>query len=222
MTRIATYFLVLVLFATIDGTSSAYAPPAAFLTLQEGRDQPPSAKDDKPDSGEKTRKPKFTIGKETTYVSGPVDKDGYIDYAAALNERLREGVTPETNANVLLWQAFGPHPEGVTPDLGTCREFAYALAARAMLRTGEGRYDDAWQDLLACHRLGRLVARGSFLLYGLVGIASDGTRTWLSWTEPNSLHSSSKTACRTCKGCRPCAIWRINSIWAIVSCSSTP
>lgn len=58
------------------------------------------------------RKAKFTISKETTFVLGPVDKDGYIDYAAALNERLRQGVTPENNANVLLWQAFGPKPEG--------------------------------------------------------------------------------------------------------------
>jgi hypothetical protein len=42
----------------------------------------------------KQKKPNFTIGKETTYVTGPVDKDGYIDYAAALNERLGKGVTP--------------------------------------------------------------------------------------------------------------------------------
>ncbi len=33
------------------------------------------------------------------------------------------------------------------------REAARALAARAMLRLNDGRIDDAWQDLLACHRL---------------------------------------------------------------------
>src|SRR5258708_3874889 len=44
---------------------------------------------------EEHRAGKFTIGKETTYFEGPVDKDGYIDYVAALNERLRKGVTPE-------------------------------------------------------------------------------------------------------------------------------
>src|SRR5262249_280178 len=52
-----------------------------------------------------------------------------------------------------------------------CREVASALAIRAMLRVGEGKLDEAWQDLLACHRLGRLVARGATLIEGLVGIA---------------------------------------------------
>src|SRR5690349_19780241 len=51
---------------------------------------------------------KFTISKETTYVTEPVGKDGYPDYARALNRRLRQGVTPENNANVLLWKAIGP------------------------------------------------------------------------------------------------------------------
>src|SRR4051812_37602070 len=66
------------------------------------------------DKGSK-RKPKFTIGKETTYVTGPVDADGYIDYAAALNERLGKGIKPADNANVLLWKAIGPQPEGKMP-----------------------------------------------------------------------------------------------------------
>ena len=43
------------------------------------------------------------------------------------------------------------------------------LTARAMLHTGEGKFDDAWQDLLACHRLGRLVARGGTSIESLVG-----------------------------------------------------
>jgi hypothetical protein len=54
----------------------------------------------------------FTVGKETTYITEPLDANGHPDYQAALNERLRQGVTPETNANVLLWQALGPRPEG--------------------------------------------------------------------------------------------------------------
>ena len=58
--------------------------------------------------------PKLPLGKDTTYVTGPLDKDGYVDYAAALNERLGKGVTPANNANVLLWKALGPHPEGAT------------------------------------------------------------------------------------------------------------
>ena len=49
-----------------------------------------------------------TISKETTYITGPLRKDGYVDYLAALNERFRKGATPENNAAVLFWQAMGP------------------------------------------------------------------------------------------------------------------
>lgn len=234
----------------------------------------------KDDASKKKPKPRFPIGKETTYVAEPLDAKGYIDYAAALNEHWRRGVTPENNANVLFWKALGPHPEGGTmpdeyfkllgikpppekgdyfipmarfareqlkrdpgadlkvikdelsrgaqrpwkepehpnlaawikanekplalaieaskrthyyspltpkrtkegpaPLLGAplptaqkCREFAHMLTARAMLRIDAGRFDDAWQDLLACHRIGRLVARGATLIELLVGIAID-------------------------------------------------
>src|SRR5262249_53859333 len=56
----------------------------------------------------------FTVSPETTYVTGPLDENGYVDYQTALNERLAKDVTPENNANVLIWQALGPHPEGPT------------------------------------------------------------------------------------------------------------
>src|SRR5262249_48657492 len=48
-----------------------------------------------------------------------------------------------------------------------------AALARAMLRLGEERYADAWQALLACHRLGRLLAHGGTLIEYLVGISID-------------------------------------------------
>jgi hypothetical protein len=225
--------------------------------------------------GDKTAKPKFTVSKETTHVTGPLTPSGLVDYATALNKRLSKGVTPKNNAAVLLWRAFGPHPEGTTmppeffkwlgeqppedgkyftdlydhlrkqhkgdpekqmkevddlfervterpwtakkfpqvaaylkanakplalvveaskrphyfsplvvrgeggligallPGAQKCRGFASALEARAMLHIGEGRYNEAWQDLLACHRLGRLVARGGTMIEGLVGVAID-------------------------------------------------
>ena len=56
--------------------------------------------------------PKITVGKDTTYVTGPLDKDGYVDFAAALNELRGKGVTPGTNAAVAIWQALGPRPDG--------------------------------------------------------------------------------------------------------------
>jgi hypothetical protein len=235
---------------------------------------PPDGKDSKP-------KPKVALGKETTYVEGPLDKYGYIDYETALNERLGKSIKPDTNANVLLWKALGPKPEGATmppgfwkwlgleappekgqyfvsldaytrnqlkldekewntvnleqeerarrrpwtakdyphlarwleanrtpltlvaeavkrpdyfnplvvprkadkevvsllgallPGVQQCRGLAAALTCRALLQAGEGKLDAAWQDLLACHRLGRLVARGATLIEALVGIAID-------------------------------------------------
>ncbi len=220
---------------------------------------------------------KVPLGKDTTVVRGPLDKDGYVDYEAALNDRLAKGITPETNGNVLLIRALGPKPEGarmpegyfkwlgideppergdyflsfghylrdhvkpppaelnrlldhqalatgrpwsakeyphvaawlkanekplalavaatrrpqyynplvappkykgpgalisaLLPSVQKCRELVVALTARAMLRTAEGRYDEAWQDLLACHRLARMVARGATLIESLVGLA---------------------------------------------------
>jgi hypothetical protein len=219
----------------------------------------------------------FTVGKSTTYVTGPVDANGRIDYAAALNERLKKGATPENNANVLLWKALGPRPAGekvppaffeqlgipvppahgeyfigaqafaaihpdsglgpldaaltkvealtkrpwtadqqpgvsawltanakplalvveatnrpryyrplippsdekgskglvgmLWPELSVCREIVAALASRAMLHAGHGRAEAAWQDLLACHRLARLLGSSATLLEALVGMA---------------------------------------------------
>lgn len=49
----------------------------------------------------------IAIGPETTYLTGPLTDDGYVDYIAAINERQSEGVTPENNAVVLLVQAYG-------------------------------------------------------------------------------------------------------------------
>jgi hypothetical protein len=263
MSRAAGGLLVLGLFAVLGWQSEAAQAPA------KGKK---AAKEPTPKN--------FTISKETTYVTGPRDKAGLIDYEAALNERLRKGVTPENNANVSLWKAFGPRPEGAAmppgffkwlgipeppeqgdyfiglsrylkeharikdpkrvseladelervaerpwrakehpllagwlkangkplalivaatrrpryfmplvatrtgqgpsgllnallPSVQKCRECARALGARAMLRVAQGRTDKAWQDLLACHRLGRLVAQGGTLIEGLVGLAVD-------------------------------------------------
>jgi hypothetical protein len=59
------------------------------------------------------------------------------------------------------------------PCLQRCREFVAALAARAMLKTHAGKFDDAWQDLLAIHRLARLIGQGGTLIESLVCMACD-------------------------------------------------
>src|SRR5262245_42874763 len=61
---------------------------------------------------DKPPEPKLPIGKDTTRVTGPFDKYGFIDYEAALNTELSKGVTPEKNAVALLIMALGPAPEG--------------------------------------------------------------------------------------------------------------
>ncbi|NQU23273.1 MAG: hypothetical protein HQ567_18495, partial [Candidatus Nealsonbacteria bacterium] len=60
--------------------------------------------------------------------------------------------------------------------LPACSEMrcaARALTARAMLYMGQGKTDRARQDLLACHRLGRLSGQGPTLIDALIGIAID-------------------------------------------------
>ncbi len=49
----------------------------------------------------------FTISPETTYITGPLNDDGTINYVAALNQRMSKGVTPENNAAPLLIRAWG-------------------------------------------------------------------------------------------------------------------
>jgi hypothetical protein len=246
----------------------------------------------------------FTVSPETTYVTEPLDKHGYVDYVTALNDRLCKGITPENNANVLIWQALGPHPEGGTmppkyfqwlgiesppeegeylvswrdyvkqhvktrdskereayddrmtgatkrpytpkeqPELADwlkqnekplalvtqatwltdyynplvprstegwssgllsavlanvqqCRELAAALACRAMLRVSEGKVDEAWQDLLACHRLGRLIARGGTAIEMSVGLAIDNiaARADVAFLDYAKLTSQQAMAC---------------------------
>src|SRR5262249_28335624 len=75
------------------------------------------------------------------------------------------------------------------PAVQKCREMTQALTVRAMLRLSQGRQEEAWQDLLACHRLGRHIARGGTLIEGLVGIAIDAiagnaTLTYLDHVRP--------------------------------------
>lgn len=220
--------------------------------------------------------PKIPVARDTTFVVGPLDKNGYIDYEAALNDLLGKDITPEKNANVLIWKALGPSPEGgkplppeyfrrlgiaeppkdgdyffdgyrfvkrakldddqarafydqqtgatrrlwaardlprvaawlsenekplavvieatkrptyfnplvsyrkddissllgcLLPSTQKCRELAVALAARALLRAHDGKFDDAWADLIACHRLGRHLMHGATFIESLVGIA---------------------------------------------------
>jgi hypothetical protein len=82
----------------------------AILTCFAGCSRPQSdAKDTaKANAKEEWHQPRITVSKETTYFTGPLQADGSVDYVAAFNRRCSEGVTPENNAAVALWQASGP------------------------------------------------------------------------------------------------------------------
>ncbi|MDB5347568.1 MAG: hypothetical protein JWP89_5945 [Schlesneria sp.] len=207
-----------------------------------------------------------TISRETTFVTAPVDSDGFVDYLAALNEHLREGMTVDNNAAVLFargglgmgirtnrrartlailgveesdllvpgydkWAERGdqkvldqvidqPWEGSQFPQVlewlerneaalrviveGTqcsrcyfpmltddndeklvlhilldmhqdSRDAAKCLVARAMLRMGRGQFEEAKRDLLACHRLSRLMGQTPNLICGLVCYEIDAT-----------------------------------------------
>src|SRR5262249_40487486 len=83
------------------------------------------------------------------------------------------------------------------PNVQRCREIASALTCRAMLRVAEGETDQAWQDLLACHRLARLMGRGANFIGFYVGIAVEAiaSRTDLEFIEHSKLSSKQLLRC---------------------------
>lgn len=75
------------------------------------------------------------------------------------------------------------------PGIQRARDCGRALIARAMWKLGEGSRFDAWRDLMAAHRLGRLVGRGPTGIEGLVGVAierqaMDGELRLIAETQP--------------------------------------
>jgi hypothetical protein len=63
-------------------------------------------------------------------------------------------------------------------DAGMARDAARLLITRAMRRMAAGRYDQAWDDLLSCHRLARLVAQGPTIVDSLVGDTIEAMANW--------------------------------------------
>lgn len=48
------------------------------------------------------------LGKETTFITEPLADDGLPNYALAILEQQRKGVTPENNGAIPFWRAMGP------------------------------------------------------------------------------------------------------------------
>lgn len=66
-----------------------------------------------------------------------------------------------------------PAASGVPSLMPIQRQISWTLLARAMLRLQEGNVDGAWEDLLACHRLARLVGQGTTLVEALMAATID-------------------------------------------------
>lgn len=52
--------------------------------------------------------PPIIVSRETTYITEPLGDDGLPDYVAYWVQQASDGVTPENNAAVLIWQALWP------------------------------------------------------------------------------------------------------------------
>jgi len=61
----------------------------------------------------------------------------------------------------------------ILPVIVHTRTAARVLLCRAMLQAGNGEIDEAWNDVLAVHRLARSIGTGPTLIDGLVAIAID-------------------------------------------------
>ncbi len=57
-------------------------------------------------------KPLITVSKETTFVTEPVNDDGFVDLISAIDMKMSKGITTETNAAALIYPALGPKPDG--------------------------------------------------------------------------------------------------------------
>ena len=56
--------------------------------------------------------PPIVVSRETTYITEPLLPSGRPDYRKYVEQKLRDSVTPENNAAVLLWQTMGPGTSG--------------------------------------------------------------------------------------------------------------
>lgn len=104
--------------------------------------------------------PRISVSKETTFLTEPLDEDGFPDYIAAVNRRHSKGVTPENNTAVLLFRAYGP----TDIEKEHRKEFFKALGMDAL--PVEGEYCVSQLDFEE-----RLRKQGVKLPYGDLGIA---------------------------------------------------
>jgi len=82
------------------------------------------------------------------------------------------------------------------PGVQLARSLARTLIIRAMMHLGNKDGSRAWTDLVAVHRLGRLVGRGPTILEGLVGIAIESMAIEAELKLISETHPSTKFVAR--------------------------
>lgn len=120
MNRSSTKTLLLTAAACL---AAALCPPAAAEQAK-----PPAAT--QPTT--QPAKVNITVGKDTTYITGPLNEDGTVNYLAYLNAKYGKGVTPRNNAMVLLARAVGPEAWG-PPHYKSFRDKAFKAMGIAPL-----------------------------------------------------------------------------------------
>ncbi len=104
--------------------------------------------------------PAIVVSKQTTFITEPLGEDGLPDYEAYLLQQGSEGVTPENNAAVLIWQAMWPGELQQEHWLLICD----ALGMEKVPSTKEALlapYDETVRDKIAMELAGRYSEQAS-------------------------------------------------------------
>ncbi len=113
----------LVAFAAMACAAEPSSRPASRPAVPDRRPAPDAPEEAEGEAPVKT-KAGITLSRETTYITGPLNEDGTVNYVEYLNRKYGKGVTPENNAAVLMLEVVGPEI------------IAEAVRARAMRRMG--------------------------------------------------------------------------------------
>lgn len=115
--------------------------PLMFLSLLMGVDWNLRAGEAEPKTNKGGAASKIAAGivisKETTFVEGPLNKQGFVNYTRAIDEKARLGLTTENNAAVLLSQALGPDAGEMALDANYRERYFKALGIEIPAADGD-------------------------------------------------------------------------------------
>jgi hypothetical protein len=138
-----------------------FVPPLEFFHIKTGDDSSMDPADDVYEKLERAGKRPWAI-QEAPQIAAMLEQnakplDAFVE--AAKRPRYFAPLVPTDSKSVIS-----------TIQLASCnyRDVVRCLLARAMLRLHTGRWEEAWQDILACHRVGRLATQAPFFVDSLI------------------------------------------------------